>query len=81
VPPADRFYVSGFVRNPGGYELQPGMTVEQAISLAGGITERGSNRRIKIRRQVAPNEFKEIDAKMTDPVKANDTIRVPMRFI
>jgi polysaccharide export outer membrane protein len=81
VPPADRFYVSGYVRNPGGYELKPGMTVEQAISLAGGITERGSNRRIKIRRQLGPNQYQEINAKMTDLVKPNDTIRVPQRLI
>jgi polysaccharide export outer membrane protein len=81
VPPAERFYVSGLVRNPGGYELKPGMTVEQAITVAGGITERGSRRGIKILRQVGPNQYKEIDAKMTDLVQANDTIRVRQRYI
>jgi polysaccharide export outer membrane protein len=81
VPPLDQFYVSGFVRTPGGYPLKPGMTVQQAIAVAGGLTERGSSRRIKIRRQTGPNTFEMIDVKSTDTVKANDTIIVPQRFI
>ena len=36
VPPAQRFYIAGQVRTPGYYVLEPGMTVQQAIALAGG---------------------------------------------
>ena len=42
VPPAERFYVTGFVRTPGAFVLRPGLTIRQAIAEAGGITERGS---------------------------------------
>jgi polysaccharide export outer membrane protein len=80
VPPADRFYVTGFVKQPGSFVLRSNMTVRQAIAEAGGITERGSNRRIKIVRKVGDKEV-ELDADMSDLVKPNDTIRVPARLI
>jgi polysaccharide export outer membrane protein len=80
VNPADRFYVTGFVRTPGGYVLRRGMTVEQAIAEAGGLNERGSSRGIKIQRKVNGKEV-EIDARMTDPVLPNDTIKIRQRRI
>ncbi len=79
VPKAETFYITGQVKNPGAYVLQPGMTVLQAISLAGGLTDRGSNRRIKIVRFVN-GEKKEIGVDQTDLVHAGDTIVVPQRF-
>jgi len=36
------FYIHGYVNRAGGYSYQPGMTLSQAIALAGGMTERGS---------------------------------------
>ena len=80
VPTAEKFYVMGFVKQPGQFVLQPGMTVRQAISVAGGLTERGSDRRIKITRKVNGKDV-EIDAEMSDLVRPNDTIRVPQRLI
>ena len=56
------------------------MTVRQAIAEAGGITERGSTRGIKIIRKVKDKEV-EIDAEMSDLVRPNDTIRVRQRLI
>lgn len=32
------FYVNGEVRKPGGFEYRPGLTIEKAIALAGGLT-------------------------------------------
>ena len=49
VPVAKRFYISGFVKNPGSYVLDTGTTVSQAIILAGGLAERGTDRRIQDR--------------------------------
>ena len=80
VPPAERFYVTGFVRQPGSFALRPGMTVRQAIAEAGGVTERGSSRGIKIIRKENGKEV-ELDADMADLVKPNDTIRVRQRLI
>lgn len=41
-------YVNGEVAKPGGYNFQPGLTVEKAIALAGGFTERASTKGIRI---------------------------------
>lgn len=80
VPKADRFFVTGQVRNPGSYVLEPGTTVLQAISMAGGVSDRGSNRRIRIIR-VVDNKKQEFDAKSTDLVQPGDTIMVRQRLL
>jgi polysaccharide biosynthesis/export protein len=81
VPEAERVYVDGFVKQPGSFVLRPGMTVRQAITEAGGISERGSTRGLKIIRKDAKGKEIEIDARMSDILKANDTIRVRQRLI
>jgi polysaccharide biosynthesis/export protein len=80
VPKADRFFVIGMVRNAGAFVLERNMTVLQAISTAGGISERGSNRRLKIVR-IVNNKRKELDAKPTDLVQPGDTIIVRQRLL
>jgi polysaccharide export outer membrane protein len=67
------------VRSPGSYVWEKGMTVLKAISLAGGVSERGSSGRVRIIR-IVNGEQKRIDVKMTDPVLPNDTIEVPQRY-
>jgi len=81
IPEAERFYINGYVRTPGSYVIKPGMTVQQAISLAGGLTERGTLRRLKILRKDKDGKEVEIDAKGTDLVRPNDTIKVAQRLI
>lgn len=80
VPRAERFYVTGQVRAPGAFTFERGMTVLQAVSLAGGVTDRGSNRRIRIIR-VVDGKKKEISAKLSDHVEPNDTIVVRQRLL
>lgn len=43
-----QFFINGSVESPGGFDFQPGLTVQKAISLAGGFTERASQRKIFI---------------------------------
>lgn len=81
VPQADRFYVTGFVRTPGTFVLQLNMSVQQAIAVAGGFTERGSGRGIKIIRKDKNGKDIEINAKLSDIVRPNDTIKVRQRLI
>ena len=80
VPAAERYYVTGFVKTPGSFVLRPGMTVQQAIAEAGGLTERGSNRGLKITRKVNGKDT-EIKARMSDLIRPNDTIQVRQRLI
>jgi polysaccharide export outer membrane protein len=81
VPAAARVFVTGHVRTPGAVTLRGRLTVQQAIALAGGFTERGSNRGIKVRREVSTGAFEEIDVSLTVFVQANDTIIVRQRRI
>ena len=80
VPKAERFFVVGLVRNPGSYALEANMTVLQALSLAGGVTERGSNRRLRVTR-VVDGKRRELDVKPTDLVQPGDTITVRQRLL
>jgi polysaccharide export outer membrane protein len=80
VPSADRFYVAGFVRNPGQFVLTPGLTVRQALAMAGGLSERGSDRGISITRLVNGKEVK-IDASFATVVQAGDTVYFRQRRI
>src|SRR3954471_24977025 len=74
VPRAESVYVFGQVKNPGAYVLQQRNTsVLQALSLAGGTTDRGSTGRIQIIR-IVNGEKKEIGVKLADVVKPGDTI-------
>jgi polysaccharide export outer membrane protein len=78
IPVADRFYISGQVKNAGGYVHERGLSVQQALALAGGITELGSDRRISIERMVGGRK-RTIKAILTDLVQPNDTITVGRR--
>lgn len=79
VPRAESVYVFGQVRSPGAYAVQKNTTVLQALSLAGGITERGATGRIKIVR-IEKGRTIEVKVKLTDIVRPGDTIMVPERF-
>lgn len=81
VPGAPRIFVVGQVKSPGAYVLRGRLTVQQAVALAGGFTERGSNRGIKIRREEKPGQFNEVDVELTDFVEPNDTIIIRQRYI
>ena len=41
-------YINGEVEKPGAYPFQPGLTLEKAIALGGGLTERASMKRVTI---------------------------------
>jgi polysaccharide export outer membrane protein len=79
IPRAALVYVFGQVRNPGAYALHKGTTVLQALSLAGGVTDRGATGRLRTVR-VVDGKKTEIRTKTEDVVEPGDTIIVPERF-
>ena len=80
VPRAESVYVFGQVRNPNAYALQQkNTTVLQALSLAGGVTDRGATGRIRIVR-IVNGQKKEFKVKLTDVVQPGDTVIVGERF-
>ena len=79
VPRAELVYVFGHVHSPGAYTLQSGVTVLQALSLAGGVTDRGAMSRIRIAR-LLEGKRTELRVKLDDIVQPGDTIIVPERY-
>lgn len=75
VPRAEQFYIYGEVTAPNKYRVEPQMTVIQAISRAGGVTPRGSERRVDIKR-LSNGNYVTIKAKLNDLVKPDDVIHV-----
>jgi len=76
VQRAPVFYIYGEVQRAGSYRLEQAMTVMQALSLGGGVTPRGTDRGLKIRRKGPDGTFQAVDARLTDPVHADDVIYV-----
>jgi polysaccharide export outer membrane protein len=79
VPRAAQIYITGSVAHPGPYRFQEGTTLLQALTLAGGVTERGSTKRVKVIRTVAGKK-QEVKLQMSDLVQPEDTIVVAERF-
>jgi polysaccharide export outer membrane protein len=79
VPKAQTFYIGGEVRNNGSFIWQRGMTLAQAVTLAGGLTDRGTYRGAAATRLVngKPTEVKlgELDKVLPD-----DTIKINKRL-
>ena len=80
VPKAETFFVTGYVRNGGPFLHDASMTVSRAISMAGGVTEKGSRSRIRITRIVDGKQVVIKDVKLDDPVRAGDSIEVMSRL-
>ncbi len=79
VPKAQTFFITGQVRNGGPYVLEPGTTIQQAIAMAGGLNERGSDRGITVTR-IVNGKSTEIKVTLEDRVQPNDTITIRNRF-
>ncbi len=76
VPRAPQFYVYGEVQRPGMYKLERGMTVSRAISAGGGLTTRGSERRVVIKRKDKDGKEQHYSAKGADLLQADDVLMV-----
>jgi len=53
------FFINGEVRSPGGYPYQPGLTLDKAISLAGGMTDRASTRKMFVIKALGDSDEQE----------------------
>lgn len=76
VPRAPQYYIYGEVTAPGEFKIEPGMTVIQAIARAGGLTPRGSQRRVVIKRRKPDGGYETTKAELSELVQPGDVIRV-----
>lgn len=65
------FFVRGEVSNPGGFPFKPGLTVEKAVSMAGGFTARAS----KSEFYIISDDTSEGDAEKRRPATLSSRIR------
>jgi len=79
VPQAARIFVTGEVRNPGAFPFSAGITVRQAVSLAGGFTEDASKGSARVVRQVA-RKPRTVKIKLDDPMEPGDTVIVKAKL-
>ena len=61
------FYINGEVKKPGSYAYRKGLTVQKAVTLAGGFTERASTKSISLK--------SEDDVTRTNSVLLNDAVK------
>ena len=73
---APMFFIYGQVQHPGGFRLEPGMTVMQAIAEGGGLTGKGTTRGVVLRRRDAGGRLHEEHARLDEPLKDQDTVFV-----
>lgn len=80
VPKAPMFYIYGEVQHPGGYRIEPDISVAKVLSIAGGLTLRGTENGIVVKRKDKSGVLQEIDVELSDAVLKDDVIYVNERW-
>ena len=76
VESAPRFYIYGEVQRAGFFRLEPNMTVVQALSVGGGLSQRGTERGVRVQRRDAKGVLQVIKVKSDDLVQPNDVVYI-----
>ena len=75
VTKAATFYIYGAAQRPGTYKIERGMTMQQALAIAGGPNARGSER-MRLDRKDAEGRLKQLEPRLTDVVQPGDVLFV-----
>lgn len=76
VPRAQMFYIYGEVQRPGSFRLERDMTVAQALATGGGLTARGTERDLRIKRRNDKGELEIISVEPNTLLKADDVLQI-----
>ncbi len=76
VPKSESFYIYGEVRSPGVYKLERDMTVMQALSVGGGLTDRGTQKGMVVSRRDKSGRVSEFKVRLNDTLRHNDVVYV-----
>lgn len=74
------FNIVGEVRNSGQFPYRPGLSMQDAVAMAGGYTYRANTRLLYVRRADAGGESSINPDERPVPVMPGDNIRVPERY-
>ncbi len=69
-------YIYGEVQRPGPIALTPDMTLMQALASGGGLTQRGTQRGMKVHRRNSAGKVEVVELRLTDTLKPGDVIYV-----
>ncbi len=70
------FYIYGEVQRPGAIRLERGMTLMQALAAGGGLTQRGTQKGIRVHRKGGDGKVEIIQPAMNDVLRIDDVIYV-----
>jgi polysaccharide export outer membrane protein len=77
VDRAPQVYIYGEVQRPGSMRIERGMTVMQALAAGGGLTQRGTEKGIRVHRHdESTGKVQVLQPTMDDPVRDGDVIYV-----
>lgn len=76
VERASRFYIYGEVQRPGVLRLERRMTVLQALSAGGGLTVRGTERGLRVKRRDQNGQLQTIAVEGDDLLQPDDVVYV-----
>ena len=69
-------YIYGEAQRPGSMRLERGMTLMQALSTGGGLTQRGTERGIRVHRKTSDGRMSVITPAMDDKLQDGDVVYV-----
>lgn len=69
-------YLYGEVQRPGQFRLERGMTVMQALASAGGLTQRGTQRGLRVSRRAANGQVQSLEPTLEDTLQPGDVVFV-----
>jgi polysaccharide biosynthesis/export protein len=69
-------YIYGEVQRPGGMRVERGMTLMQALATGGGLTQRGTEKGIRVHRKTPDGKVQIITPGMDDKVQDGDVVYV-----
>lgn len=76
VPRMPMFYIYGEVQKPGAFRLEREMTLMQALAVGGGLTGRGTQRGIEVRRRNGDGSVRTVKITLTDILQPEDVVYV-----
>jgi polysaccharide export outer membrane protein len=76
VERAPTVFIYGEVQRPGVIRLERGMTVMQALATGGGLTNRGTDKGMRVHRRGADGKVQVLQPSMDDPLRDGDVVYV-----
>lgn len=70
------YYIYGEVQRAGSFRIERNMTIRQALALSGGLTARGTERKLGVYRRGADDRIEHLIPDMNEPVRSDDVFYV-----